>query len=143
MDEKYKKIINMPHHVSETRPHMSMYDRAAQFSPFAALTGHEAAIDETARLTDTFIEPDEDEKQILDAKIHMLMDMIEEKPEITVVYFRPDEKKNGGAYVSTTGYLKKINVMKREIIMNDATVIPIDSVSEIHSDVFGDVFISS
>ena len=120
-----------------------MYDRAAQFSPFAALTGHEAAIDETARLTDTFIEPDEDEKQILDAKIHMLMDMIEEKPEVTVVYFRPDAKKSGGAYVSTTGCLKKINILTREITMSDETVIPVDSVNEIHSDIFGDVFISS
>lgn len=143
MDKKYREIINLPHHVSEKRPHMSMYDRAAQFSPFAALTGHEAAIDETARLTDTFIEPDEDEKQILDAKIHMLMDMIEEKPEVTVVYFRPDAKKSGGAYVSTTGCLKKINILTREITMSDGTVIPVDSVDEIHSDIFGDVFISS
>ncbi len=143
MNEKYKEIINLPHHVSETRPHMSMYDRAAQFSPFAALTGHEAAIEETARLTDTFIEPNEDEKQILDAKIHMIMDMIEEKPEVTVVYFRPDEKKSGGAYVSTTGYMKKINILSREITMSDETVIPADSVNEIRSDVFGDIFISS
>lgn len=120
-----------------------MYDRAAQFSPFAALTGHEEAIDETARLTDTFTEPDEDEKQILDAKIHILMDMIEEKPEVTVVYFRPDEKKSGGAYVSTAGYMKKIDILKREITMSDGTVIPADSVNEIRSDIFGEIFINS
>ena len=138
MDEKYRKIINLSHHVSGKRPHMSMHDRAAQFSPFAALTGHDEAIDETARLTDTFIELGEDEKQILDAKIHILMDMIEEKPEVTVVYFRPDEKKSGGAYVCTTGYVKKINILSREITMSDETVIPADSVNEIRSDVFGE-----
>lgn len=113
-----------------------MYDRAAQFSPFAALTGHEAAIDESARLTDAFVELDEDEKQLLDAKIHILMDMIEEKPGVTVIYFRPDEKKYGGEYVSVTGYLKKIDVPKREIIMSDKTVIPVDSVYDIQGKIF-------
>ncbi|MBR3779657.1 MAG: hypothetical protein IKK63_00475 [Clostridia bacterium] len=136
MDEKYKKIINLPHHVSETRAHMSMIDRAAQFSPFAALTGHGEALDETARLTDIFIEPDEDEKQMLDAKIHVLMDYIQDKPEINVVYFRPDKNKSGGAYVSATGYLKKINILSREITMSDETVIPVDYISEIHGEIF-------
>lgn len=136
MDSKYKDIINLSHHVSETRPKMSMYDRAAQFSPFAALTGHNAAIDETARLTDTFIELDENEKEILDAKIHMLMDSVDEKHGITVVYFRPDEKKSGGSYISINGYTKKINVLSREIIMGDETVIPMDSVIDIHGEIF-------
>lgn len=136
MNEKYIEIINLPHHTSATRPHMSMYDRAAQFSPFAALTGHDAAINETARLTDTFVEPDEDEKQLLDAKIRMVMDMSEEKPEVTVVYFRPDEKKDGGAYVSVTGIMKKIDVLKREIVMSDETVIPVDSVNDIQGKIF-------
>ena len=136
MNEKYIEIINLPHHTSATRSHMSMYDRAAQFSPFAALTGHDAAINETARLTDTFVEPDEDEKQILDAKIRMVMDMSEEKPEVTVVYFRPDEKKDGGAYVSVTGFMKKIDVLKREIVMSDETVIPVDSVNDIQGKIF-------
>lgn len=136
MNEKYKDIINLPHHVSSTRPRMSMYDRAAQFSPFAALTGHSAALDETARLTDVFVELDEDEKQLLDAKMHMLMNFIAEKPEITVTYFKPDEKKSGGSYVCNIGYIRKINVLSREIIMNDNTVIPVDSVSDIHGEIF-------
>ncbi len=136
MNEKYKEIINLPHHVSKTRPPMSMLDRAAQFSPFSALTGHNAALDETARLTDAFVELGEDEKQMLDAKLHMLIDIKEEKPVITVVHFKPDEKKSGGAYVSTTGYLKKINILSREITMSDATVIPVDYVSEIHGEIF-------
>ncbi len=135
MNERYKEIINLPHHVSEKRPHMSMIDRAAQFSPFAALTGHDAALDETARLTDTFIELDEDEKQIIDAKIRMLIDNIEEKTEITVTWFRPDEKKDGGAYVSVTGYLKKADIPKREIIMSDGTVIPMEFIYEIRGEI--------
>ncbi len=136
MNDKYSEIINLPHHVSDKRPHMSMIDRAAQFSPFAALTGHEAALDETARLTDVFVELDESEKEVLDAKIHMLMDLIGEKPEITVTCFKPDEKKSGGAYVSVTGFLKKINVLNREITMSDSMVIPVDYISEIRGEIF-------
>ena len=136
MDSNYKDIINLSHHVSETRPKMSMYDRAAQFSPFAALAGHNAAIDETARLTDAFVELDENEKEILDAKIHMLMDSIDEKHGITVTYFKPDEKKSGGAYICINGYAKKINVLNREIIMGDETVIPMDSVVDIRGEIF-------
>ena len=136
MNEIYKEIINLPHHVSEKRPHMSMIDRAAQFSPFAALTGHEAALDETARLTDVFVEPDEDEKQIINAKLHLLIDLIEEKPLVTVTYFVPDEKKDGGRYVNITGYLQKINTMKREITMNCSVCIPVDFISGIHGEIF-------
>ncbi len=141
MDEKYKKIISLPHHVSETRAHMPMIDRAAQFSPFAALTGHDAALNETARLTDTFIEPDEDEKQMLDAKIHIIMDCIGDKPEISIVYFVPDEKKDGGAYMSACGYVKKIDFIKREITMDDGKIIPADCVKEINGAVFDKIIL--
>lgn len=141
MDNKYKDIINLPHHTSATRPHMSMCDRAAQFSPFAALTGHSAALDETARLTDTFVELDENEKEILDAKLHIIMDFMDEKPEITVTYFKPDERKSGGAYVSVNGYIKRLNTLTREIIMNSGTVIPIDCVSEIYGDIFKNIIL--
>ncbi len=137
MNEKYKEIINLPHHVSAARPHMSMIDRAAQFSPFAALTGHSEALDETSRLTDVFIELDEDEKQVLDARIHMLMDFIDEKPEISITYFMPDDKKDGGAYVTVTGYLKRINSLKREIVMSGGEIIPIDCVNRIQGALFG------
>jgi len=133
---KYADIINLPHHTSETRPHMSMHDRAVQFSPFAALTGHNEALDETARLTDVFIELDEDEKQILDAKIHVLMDNINEKPEITVTYFTPDEKKDGGKYVRLTGYIKKIDTLKREITMDNGAVISADYINDICGKIF-------
>lgn len=118
-----------------------MLDRAAQFSPFAALTGHNEALDETARLTDVFVELDEDEKQALDFKIHMLTELINEKPEVSVVYFVPDEKKDGGAYVTACGYVKKINFQTREIIMNGGEIIPADCVKEISGEIFNKIIL--
>ena len=105
----YEDIINLPHHVSKTRPQMSMLDRAAQFSPFAALTGYDAAIKETGRLTDEKIELDEDTKAALDMKQAYLIEMIDEQPEITIIYFLPDARKVGGAYVTVTGNLKRFD----------------------------------
>ncbi len=136
MNEKYKEIINLPHHVSRIRPHMSMIDRAAQFSPFAALTGHDEALDETARLTDSFAEPDEDEKQLLDEKLRMVAELIEEKPVITVTYFIPDDKKDGGRYVNATDYIKKIDALNREIITGGNVHIPVDFVAGISGEIF-------
>lgn len=135
-DNKYAEIINLPHHTSSTRPHMTMYDRAAQFSPFAALTGHSEALDETSRLTDVFVEPDEDEKRMLDKKIHMLLYRISEKTEMSITYFMQDEKKDGGAYVTVTGYLKKLNTLNREIVMSGGEIIPVDCVCDIQSRLF-------
>ena len=136
MNEKYKEIINLPHHVSESRPHMSMIDRAAQFSPFAALTGHDEALDETARLTDVFVEPDEDEKQLLDEKLRMIAELIEEKPVVTVTYFIPDDKKDGGRYVNVADYIKRIDVLNREIITEKNVRIPVDFIVGISGDIF-------
>ena len=104
---KYDKIINLPHHVSSTRPHMSMIDRAAQFSPFAALTGYDAAVRETARLTEQKIELDEYEKAALDQRILLLQEHLKELPEVTITHFVPDERKDGGKYVSITEAVKK------------------------------------
>ena len=133
---KYKDIINMPHHQSRKRPHMSMIDRAAQFSPFAALTGHNDAIIETARLTDRQIEIDEGTKSILNEKIQILSNYLAEKPAVTITHFEPDTKKTGGAYLNTTGTIKRIDDFKREIILTDGTIILIDHVYEIESDLF-------
>ena len=94
----YSAIINLPHKQSSTRKHMSNYDRAAQFAPFAALTGHDEAIKETARLTDDYFEMGEDKLSELTAKIQLLKDKLDEQPEITVTYFIPDEQKSGGFY---------------------------------------------
>lgn len=109
MNNHYEDIINLPHHISKTRPQMSMIDRAAQFSPFAALTGYDAAIQETGRLTDEKIDLGEEAKTVLDRKQRYLSDMISVQPEITVTYFLPDERKSGGTYLSVTGKLKRID----------------------------------
>ena len=99
MSGQYEDIINLPHHVSATRPQMSMIDRAAQFSPFAALTGYDAAIKETGRLTDEKIEMDEEALNILNMKFQILVDSLDDEPEVTFTYFKPDERKAGGAYI--------------------------------------------
>ena len=115
MNNHYEDIINLPHHISKTRPQMSMIDRAAQFSPFAALTGYDAAIQETGRLTDEKIDLGEEAKTVLDRKQHYLSDIISVQPEITVTYFLPDERKSGGSYLSVTGKLKRIDEYERKL----------------------------
>lgn len=136
----YEDIINLPHHVSKTRPQMSMLDRAAQFSPFAALTGYDAAIKETGRLTDEKIELDEDRKAALDMKQAYLIEMIDEQPEISITYFLPDTKKSGGAYVTVTGNLKRFDEYERLLILMDGKKIPMDDIADIESDLFRGMF---
>lgn len=136
----YEDIINLPHHVSKTRPQMSMLDRAAQFSPFAALTGYDAAIKETGRLTDEKQELDEDTKAALDMKQAYLMEMIDEQPEISVTYFLPDTKKAGGAYATVTGKLKRFDEYERLLILTDGKKIPMDDIADIESDLFRGIF---
>lgn len=136
-DHKYEDIINMPHHVSSKRQPMSMIDRAAQFSPFAALTGYDAAVKETARLTDKRIELDEYEKAALDAKLRITLENRGE--EIIITYFKPDTKKDGGAYISITGKIKKIDEYKREVILVDGLKISIEDIMEIKGALFNSV----
>lgn len=131
MSNKYDDIINLPHHVSKTRPQMSMHDRAAQFSPFSALTGYDAAIKETGRRTEKRIEPDEDELQILNMKLKLLIDNINEEPEVTFTYFKPDERKSGGKYVEAFGVVKKADEFNRLIVMQSGEKIKMDDVVEI------------
>ena len=140
MMNNYDDIINLPHHVSATRPQMSMIDRAAQFSPFAALTGYDAAIKETGRLTDEWIEIDEDTKASLDMKQAYLMEIIDEQPEISVTYFLPDTKKSGGAYVTVTGNLKRFDEYERLLILTNGKKIPMDDIADIESDLFRGMF---
>ena len=136
----YEDIINLPHHVSKTRPQMSMLDRAAQFSPFAALTGYDAAIKETGRLTDEKIELDEDTKAALDMKQAYLIEMIDEQPEITIIYFLPDARKVGGAYVTVTGNLNRFDEYERLLILTNGKKIPMDDIADIESDLFKGMF---
>ena len=128
---KYDDIIRLPHHVSTRHPQMSIHDRAAQFAPFAALTGHGEAIAETARLTDRKIELDDYERLKLDEKLLILQEHIMEMPEISVTYFCPDEKKEGGRYVTLTKALRKINVVERTLLMEDGMQIRIEDILEV------------
>ena len=132
----YQKIIGLPHHVSKTRPQMPMSDRAAQFAPFAALTGYDSAIKETGRLTDERIELDEEALTALDRKYQLLIEALDDAPEVTITYFQPDERKAGGKYVSAVGAVKKIDDFERRITMRDGTRIPTDDVLSIDGELF-------
>ena len=136
MNRKYNEIMGLPHHVSKTRPQMPMSDRAAQFAPFAALTGYDAAIKETGRLTDERIELDVEVLSALDMKYQLLMEALDEAPEVTITYFQPDERKAGGKYVSAVGAVKKIDDFERRITMLDGTRIPMDDVLSIDGELF-------
>ena len=136
MNRKYNEIMGLPHHVSKTRPQMPMSDRAAQFAPFAALTGYDAAIKETGRLTDERIELDVEVLSALDMKYQLLMEALDEAPEVTITYFQPDERKAGGKYVSAVGAVKKIDDFERRITMRDGTRIPMDDVLSIDGELF-------
>ena len=138
-NHKYDDIIGLPHHVSATRPRMSMIDRAAQFSPFQALTGYGAAIQETGRLTDRKIELSEDERIVLDMKQQILLDNIRECPDVSITYFIPDERKAGGSYVKVTGNLKKIDDYQRLLILTDRAQIPLDEIVDIESELFNNI----
>ena len=136
MNNRYNEIINLPHHVSKTRPQMPMSDRAAQFAPFAALTGYDAAIKETGRLTDERIELDEESLTALNVRYQMLTDALEKRPEVRITYFKPDERKAGGAYVTTVGEVRKIDDFEQTIIMQDGTRIPMDDVLSLEGELF-------
>ena len=140
MSDEYKDIINLPHHVSSKRPQMPMLDRAAQFSPFASLTGYDDAIHETGRLTDEKIDLSEEDKKTLDRKQQILSEKLSDNPALTITYFVPDAKKSGGAYVTKDGNLKKIDEFERWMMLTDGTKIPLDDVSDIESELFRDMF---
>ena len=138
----YSDIIHLPHHKAPNRPHMSMYDRAAQFSPFAALTGFDGVIAETGRLTDRKIELSESEKILLDQKLTLIDDVIQDKhhPEITVVYFVPDYLKDGGEYEEYTGKVRHIDKVERTVVFLAANgrsagkAIKIDEIKNVHGE---------
>lgn len=136
MKGAYDDIIHLPHHVSSRRPQMPMSDRAAQFSPFAALTGYDDAIRETGRLTEQKILLDEEALARLDEKFRLLQDHLKEYPEIRVTYFKPDERKDGGAYLTVSGAIRKLRNFEREILLYDGTRIPMDDILEMESFLF-------
>ena len=136
MTGPYDDILHLPHPTSKRHPRMPIADRAAQFSPFAALTGHGAAIEETARVTDRRIELDEDAKEQLDQTLQLLLERIDEQPEITVTWFSPDKKKAGGQYHTATGKLKRIDTQESRLILTDGNQIPLEDLLEIRSESF-------
>lgn len=129
----YDDIIRLQHPTSKTHPRMSRQDRAAQFSPFAALTGYEAVVKETGRLTDQRRELTEDEKAVLDARLRMVMEWEGAPPEVTVTYFQPDTRKSGGAYLTAQGHIKKVEEHRRVLVMVGGGEIPIDQIASIDS----------
>ena len=136
MTRKYDDILPLPHPTSKKHPRMPISDRAAIFSPFAALTGHAAAIQETARLTDQKIELDEDTKAELDRRQAILLEHIAEQPEVTITWFCPDDKKSGGAYVVTVGRLKRVDETAGTLRLADGMTIALDEIVDLQSDLF-------
>lgn len=130
-EKKYGDIIHLPHHVSSVHPHMPVSDRAAQFAPFAALTGYGEVIKETARQTDERPDLSEDEKQELNYKIQLACALPGEKPEIVLTYFVPDRKKSGGACHTARGKIRRIDPDAGQIILEDGLRIPLDCVVDI------------
>lgn len=134
-EHKYDDIINLEHHISKTHKQMSMQNRAAQFAPFAALTGYEEAVKETARFTEQKIELDEELNNILDEKLRLIQSQIKNTPEITVIYFVSDDKKRGGKYQKITGKIKKIDDYNKFIIFTDGKYIPIKDIIDISGEI--------
>ena len=130
----YDDIIDLPHHVSPNRRRMSNTERGAQFSPFAALTGYEAAVEEAERLTDGKKELTEEMKAIIDAKIQAISEHPDAEPQVTITYFKPDERKEGGAYVRVTGAVKEIDRIGKTIVLTGNTRIPMEQIREIEAE---------
>ena len=136
MSGKYDDIIDLPHQKSATRPHMTMLQRAAQFSPFAALTGHGDAIKETARLTEKKIELQEDCKERLNEQLQLIREQLNTEPKVTITYFLADDKKDDGMYVEAIGTVKKIDEYAKTVLMNDGTRIMMDDIIYIEGGLF-------
>ena len=136
MTAGYDDIMHLPHPDSSKHPRMAALGRAAQFAPFAALTGYEGTIRETARLTETKEELDEDKIAALDMKLRFLADHLTECPEVSITYFKPDSRKQGGAYQVITGTVKKIDAFKKTVLMAEGTLIPIADIFEISGSLF-------
>ena len=128
---RYDDIINLPHHVSPTRQRMSMYDRAAQFAPFAALAGYDDAVAETARLTESRPELDEQEQSAINGRLAYIADHIKEQPEVRIKYFVPDEHKSGGAIIEVSGKVKKISATDGTVVMADGCKIRLSDIVDL------------
>lgn len=137
--DSYDDIINHPHHVSNRRPQMPMSERAAQFSPFAALTGYGDVIKEATRFVDDRLILDEETLKILDRKFQILMEHLSDRPTVVFTYFVPDQSKDGGAYVDAEGVIKKIDSFNRIITLENGTQISMDNIFNMESEIFADM----
>ena len=136
MKKSYEDIINLPYHKSSKHPNMPRASRAAQFSPFAALTGHDAAIREQARLTAKRIELDEYIKADLNERLCFIQEHIKDKSEVSIVYFQEDNLKDGGIYITATGFVRKIDAYEETVVMEDCRIIMINNIVEINCELF-------
>ena len=132
----YEDIVNLPPHISKKHPQPSMMDRAARFAPFAAITGYEEMVLEEARVTEERVDLDEGAFSLLNEKLNMIQEFLDEEPEVTITYFEPDKKKSGGAYVNITGIVKRIDEYEHFVIMTDGKKIRIEDIYAIGSDLF-------
>lgn len=132
----YEDIVNLSPHISKKHPQPSMMDRAARFAPFAAITGYEEMVLEEARVTEARIDLDEGALALLNEKLNMIQEFLDEEPEVTITYFEPDKKKSGGAYVNITGIVKRIDEYEHFVIMTDGKKIRIEDIYAIGSDLF-------
>lgn len=130
-DSKYDSIINLPHKQSQTRAHMALADRAAQFAPFAALSGYDEAILETGRVTGERLELSEDMQAELNAKLALIKANLGQNNEHSFTFFVPDAKKSGGAYITKSGTVKRLDYYKRQIVLTDGAIIPMDEMLSI------------
>ena len=128
---RYDDVIYRQHPTSKKHPRMSNMNRAAQFAPFAALTGYEESIEETTRITDRRIELSEYEIEELNAKLNFIQEHIKERPEVTITYFQPDERKEGGAYITVTGKVRRIDEVNGVLVFEDEKIICLETIIEI------------
>ena len=128
---RYDDMLELPHPDSAVHPRMDPLKRAAQFAPFSALTGYEDAVAEAGRLTDRRIELDENSREMLDEKLQMIQEQEGECPRVEITYFVPDQKKEGGAYVTLSGRIKRIDPYQRQIVMTEGMVIPADEIVQL------------
>lgn len=132
----YEDIVNLPRHISKVHPQATMADRAARFSPFAAISGYEDMVKEAARVTEERIDITDATKELLNEKLNMIIEFLDEEPGVTITYFEPDKKKDGGAYISITGTVKRIDEYERIVLMSDDKKIRIEEIYAIESDLF-------
>jgi len=139
MNKNYNDIINLPHHVSQKHPQMSIEARSAQFAPFSALTGYDEAIKETARITDKRIDIDDGLKCILNNKLQYILENVKQNPEVKFTYFVYDNKKIGGKYIEKIGVVKKIDMIEQYVMLKDKTKIPISEIINITGNIFNTI----